>query len=224
MTPKKRPAKRSKAGKYPSSQRHATAAAALAEPLGYPPLVESLFPGDQIALVPDAFVASQYELLIELVGELLRPGMEPENITLLLTEEDCREHGPALRVALEAAGQAAVRLVVHRPSLRQDLAMLAVSTAGQAIAVNRQLVDADFVLLVQEVGAAQAESAGESAFFPRFADAETIQRHRTAGKGHGKQLTREMAAAIRELGAGLVLEYFRENGQLAFTARHADYT
>ncbi len=198
-----------------------TVSDALAFPKDYPSLFDSVFPGDRIVIVPDIFAASRPELLAETASLVLKAGIEPDHVLVLLTEADERDHGPTLRSLLEQADPG-LRIHVHKPGLRQELAMLGTNARNEPIAVNREIVDADVVIAVQKDG------TGESAVFPRFSDSETIQRfheaanrEKSAAKALRKTLRLEATEVSGLLGIAVTLKCVTKGRKgLAFEASH----
>lgn len=206
---------------------YSTIAAALASPLDYPPLCESVFPGDRVIVVPDRFAATQPLLVAEVVTEILKTGLEPGNIGVALPVEEEKSRAALLRKNLPTG----VECFIHRSDQRADLALIAVDERGRPMAVNRRIVDADFLLLLEKSG------AREGSLIPRFADHDTQLRFRkplgkqgdTANPGEMernsktvvKRLRREMASVVSLLGAALVLRVFVEKNKMAFSARQA---
>lgn len=217
---------------------HLDISAALASPKGYPPLSQAVFPDDRVVVVPDEFAVSQPQILAEMVDVLLEAGVDARDIAVMLTESDERKHGAAFRAAFSGFS---VRIPVHHPALRQDLALLATDERDEPIAINREIVDADLVLLVQRKPSRGAADRN-SALYPRFADANTIfrlakddnakknmgnsedlvGRHDIATDANARKLDKMRQMEVRKvyamLGIALVLEIRQEKKRTTFQA------
>ncbi|MDR3111289.1 MAG: nickel-dependent lactate racemase [Planctomycetaceae bacterium] len=196
-----------------------TIAAALASPVDYPALLDSLLDSDSVAVVADEFFVTQYSLLAELIRIPFQRGIA--HITILVTDADYRKHHDKLRETLNNAGLNEVDIQLHHADKRENLSFLTISADGDAIGINRVLVDADYVLLVQEFGRLDKDAHERFAFYPRFADANTIERNKTQNKKHQKQLVQESDNVANELSIGLFLEYKRgANNHFSYVCRH----
>jgi nickel-dependent lactate racemase len=158
---------------------------ALSEPLGYPPLAQATVPGDHVTLAVGPGVPQLGEIVCGAVVSLLAAGIEPQDMTVLLTEQDFARGHRAVNDALDNGvldkGVAAlIHLIQHDPVDRASLSYLAASKENKAIYVNRHIFDADLVL---PIGCARPQGSlgyyGEhGALFPTFADDAMQQRFR----------------------------------------------
>jgi nickel-dependent lactate racemase len=159
-------------------------AASLEDPLNFPSLAKALVPGDRVAIVPDAVLPRERELVAELIRWLTERSVEPEKIALLQTsdEEDagCFEVFEELPKEIDRA----VRRVTHDPQKKESLSILATDDAGLPITMNRSLVEADVVLPIGRfLGRYTNGYYGlNSPLYPRFSDAETIERFLDGGE------------------------------------------
>ncbi len=163
----------------PLDNLRAEVAAALAEPLNYPPLQLASTPGDRVTLAIDWAIPGVSEIVAGAVETLLRGGVEPSDITVLVAGS------PSLTPALDDAGlPAAVRASIHvewhDPRNRKGLAYLAATSDGDPIYLNRHLVDADVVVPISEVSLESALGylGVHGGLYPRFSDEATIKRFR----------------------------------------------
>ena len=158
----------------------AAMAAALVDPLEYPPLKMAIAPGDRIALALDADVPCAAELVAGVVASLLEAGAEPQEITLLRANEETQTPSQDPRRLLPPAVGQQVRLVTHDPAQRDELGYLAASTDGKPIYMNRVLWDADVVLPISCLRVASTlDYAGAfGGLFPTFTDQATQRRFR----------------------------------------------
>jgi hypothetical protein len=152
----------------------------LASPLGYPPLYEALVPGDRVAIALHPGVPSASEIIRPLIDRLLAAQPDLESITVVTSTSDMTlvalntqqevqdEHAPA---------KSLIRWVVHRPNDPPSMAYLAADEEAEPIYVQRDLVDADFLLPIQS--AANCRGLGAVAPFsmaPDFVDSATARR------------------------------------------------
>ena len=154
----------------------AAVAAALADPIGFPPLGKAIVPGDQIALTVDPSLPQAPLIVSVVVDALLQAGITPPAITIVRGEFDPRDY----REALSPAAQDEIVITTHDPSCRDDLAYLAADGDGKPVFVNRAIADADFAL---PIGMLRARGVYDyhgmhSCWFPEFSDLETQQRYR----------------------------------------------
>ncbi|NLF67693.1 MAG: DUF2088 domain-containing protein [Candidatus Anammoximicrobium sp.] len=161
----------------------AAVAAALADPLDFPPLSRATTPGDRVVLAVDRGVPQLDFVIAGAVHTLLASRVLPEDITLLLAPEEngLRRREPT--AALSAEVSAAIRIVEHDPRNREDLTYLAASKDNRPIYIHRQLFDADLVLPIsclrpQRVLGRLGVHGG---LFPTFSDEKTRERFQTPG-------------------------------------------
>jgi len=121
----------------------AAVAAALADPLDFPPLQRATTPGDRVVLAVDRGVPQLDAVVAGAVHALLDSRVLPEDITLLLAQEENGIRRSPPTAALSAEIAAAVRVVEHDPQNRADLTYLAASKENRPIYIHRQLFDAD---------------------------------------------------------------------------------
>lgn len=188
-------------GQPPESTRtpSVVVAEALANPLDYPPLQQSMVVGDRVVVALESGVPQASEVVGTVVRTLISSGIAPDGITVLRTQTDA-EAGigdPAPWLDPEVREQ--ITLITHNPTDRQAMAYLAATESGEPIILNRVLTDADIVL---PVGCIQARPAGSfrnvsSYVFPSFSDQRTLLRFRavesrTAQAAQRKQLAEEV--------------------------------
>ena len=155
-------------------------AAALGEPLDYPPLRQTATPGDRVVLALGDGVPQAAQITAAVIRELLAAGVTPDGITILRTQAaviNGAEHPCRL---VEKPLDKQIPTVVHDPSDRAGLAYLAADDHGEPIMLNRLLTDADVVL---PIGCLQG--AGSSGYFgvhtplfPAFSDPTAVARFR----------------------------------------------
>jgi len=165
----------------PSCDPSAAVAAALAEPLEYPPLRQSTLSSDHVVVALESGVPRAAEVVAAAVRALVEAGVGADGITVLRTPEDVarRLGDPSSLLPQETAQR--IRLLAHDPGNRETMAYLAAGEQGEPILLHRALTDADVVL---PIGSIQARVAGGyggvgSLVFPSFSDHRTLQRFRS---------------------------------------------
>lgn len=156
-------------------------AAALADPLEYPPLQKATTPGDRVVLAIDRGVPQLDAVVAGAVQSLLASRILPEDITLLMAPEENGIRRPSPTNALPAEIAAAVRVAEHDPQNRQDLTYLAASRENRPIYIHRQLFDADLVLPIGCLRPRRVlgRLGVHGGLFPTFSDAKTRARFQT---------------------------------------------
>jgi nickel-dependent lactate racemase len=159
----------------------AAATSALAEPLEYPPLARSTTPGDQVCIAIEQGVPRAGEIVAGVVQALVSAGVSADGITVLRTREDAQTGNGDPARWLD--GEVAKRITIadHDPSRRDRLGYLAATRSGQAILLNRAIVDADVVLPVGCIhnGWGAWDHGIYGAIFPTFSDNRTLMRYRS---------------------------------------------
>lgn len=156
-------------GEPPLADVPAALAAALAQPLDFPPLCKALTPDDRIAVVVNEGLSQVSSLLGAVLREVEQAGVMRSNVTVVVPPRtfapvhDCR--GP----------YADVRLEVHNPDNPRNLAYLASTRRGRRIYLNRTVVDADQLIVLGRVrfDPLFGFSGGFSELFPLLSDQAT---------------------------------------------------
>jgi nickel-dependent lactate racemase len=153
----------------------------LAEPLAYPPLRQSVTPDDRVAVAVPGDVPQAHVLVAEVISELTAGGVEPANITVLTTAttsggDDLNE----LLSELPESIRSAIALKRHDPRDRDSLSYLAATEDATAVYLNRALHEADLVVSIGVLRAAEASGyfGIYSSLYPAFSDAATQARFR----------------------------------------------
>jgi nickel-dependent lactate racemase len=172
---------------------------ALAEPIDYPKLAQSITPVDRIVLALDRGVPQVAHVTATVVAALVEAGLAPDGITVLQSPPALDVGGDDPCRLIAAPLRQRITHLIHDPDDHRQLAYLAASEAGEAIFIQRAMHEADVVL---PVGCLRAEGiAGyfgiHSPVFPTFSDTKTMQRFRTFGSlnGHGRR-RRELVAEV----------------------------
>ncbi|MDR1964093.1 MAG: lactate racemase domain-containing protein [Planctomycetaceae bacterium] len=184
----------------------------LTNPLGFPILSQTVFPGDHVLLVPDSEYAGESEILAEIATILLENGLNTEDIQILLTDSEEVTVSSRLQKRLPKG----VRIPVHRPARREQLALLGVNKADEPIALCRDLIDADLVISVGRFYTKPPKDhfGLHTAIFPRFSDAATQHRFAEAkGGAKHRQLQAEVDEAAQLLGIIFTIQFLQERGK-----------
>lgn len=147
---------------------------ALESPLRYPPLRQALTPEDHVTVVVDEHLPRLAELVRGVLEHIVSAGVDPSAITLLCPPTASKQAWiEDLPDAFED-----VRLEVHDPSDRKQLAYLATTKSGHRIYLNRSAVDADqtVVLTGPHFDLLHGYAGAEADLFPALGDAESRQR------------------------------------------------
>ncbi len=175
------------------------AAAALLDPLDYPPLAKCTTPGDRVVLVLDRGLPVAAEVTAAVVHSLLRSGIGADGISLLLSQANGSAEADDPCRLVDPDQRSRLRILTHDPADRKQLAYLAADESGEAILVNRALHDADVVLPIgclRDRGAAGYFGI-HSAVYPAFSDAKTLQRFRGLGSlNHSGERKQALTAQV----------------------------
>ncbi|GIW81890.1 MAG: hypothetical protein KatS3mg105_3697 [Gemmatales bacterium] len=144
---------------------------ALEQPIGFPPLRQALTPDDRVAVVVDEQIPQLVEVLATLLEYLVGAKIEPECITLVRAPSTSQQQW----IDEMPKRFKGVRVKVHNPANRHDLAYLATTKRGKRIYLSRDIVDADqAVVLTRARYDSQAEFiGGEENIFPALSDQKT---------------------------------------------------
>lgn len=151
---------------------------ALNEPIGFPPLKQTVLPSDRVAIAVEAGIACGPALVAGVVESLLEVGTPPEMISVIRASGDKAVSDKQLLHRLDPAVAERITLVEHDPTNRESLSFLGATKADQPFFVNRVLSDADVVI---PIGSLQAHDrlgclGVHHGWFPTFADEETQNR------------------------------------------------
>ena len=147
----------------------AATAAALAQPLEFPPLAKAVVPGDRVVLALDHDVPCGQQIIAALCECLVFAGLNPSDLTLLAVARDVADF--AARDLLPPTYREAVTVELHDPDTRDHLSYLTVGQDDEPIYLNRVLCDADVVV---PIGCLRSEPALDyngtyGGLFPTFA-------------------------------------------------------
>jgi nickel-dependent lactate racemase len=196
------------------TDRHATSSAAgseagatlnaLAEPLDFPPLAAATVPGDRVAIAVDENVPCVGAVVRGAVEAFQRAGIEAADIFVVTAD------ATTARLCKEALSDNGERpqIVTHDPGDANNLCLVGQTKKHEPLLINRTIFDADVVL---PIGCARLGSSSVyESLFPRFSNAETIERHRTPmthrSTASEKKETREIDEAGWLVGVPMVVQ------------------
>ena len=175
----------------PLAHLAAVVRAAVEAPLGFPALRRALTPDDHVAVVIDESLPHLGQLLAPLLEHISSAGVAPEAITLVSTKPAADQGWlEDLPDAFEE-----VRIEVHDPKERKDLAYLATTRRGRRIYLNRTVVDADqLVVLGRPDVDPLFRRGGAGLLYPALGDEAACDELATLR--NGAQALRQEAAEI----------------------------
>ncbi len=158
--------------------------AALDAPRDFPPLRQTVVPGDRVTLAFDPSIPDGGLVLEAIAGRLIDAGVEPGGLTVLLPQ--------ASSIELEKSLPAGAVLAVHDPDDRSQLAYLATTKQGRRVYLSRHVTDADLVIPAGRIGfdPILGHCGPWSVLFPGLASREILQEHRSllrADDGNARQ-------------------------------------
>lgn len=145
---------------------------ALEMPLEYPALAAGIVPGDQVAVAVDGTMPCMVSVVRGAVTALQQSGVEAADISIVTTDARTVDRCQAELGAFAAD----LKFVVHDPADENELCLVGTTKRGNPLLVNRTIFDADVVL---PIGCARVnEHDAYESLFPRFSNAEMINRYR----------------------------------------------
>ncbi len=204
-----------------------TTAAALSEPLDFPPLRQSITPDDVVAIAVGHGVPQAPAVVAGVVRALIEAGIDPLHIVVVQTAGESERD---IVAELSDELRTSVRTFVHDGENREQLSYLAAGNEDQPIYFNRQLCDADVVIPIGCLHAADGLGyTGVSAgLYPTFADEAAQRRFNVpsdADEDAHRQLDTEAEQAIWQLGVMLTVQVLPGGGdallQVLAGERHA---
>jgi lactate racemase-like protein len=178
-----------------------TVAQAFDQPLDFPPLEETLMPGDRVAIVPSVDLPDRADLVGAVCNYLIHAGVDPKNICVLLPEPIRRADTEPTELRFQQdlleTIDSDIEILLHKPESETDLAFLSTNEEGSPVMLNRQLVDADVVIPINHFRIGADEYYGMfDPLWPRMSNRETLARFSNLkssdrrGRRH-KRLTQE---------------------------------
>jgi nickel-dependent lactate racemase len=191
---------------------HATAKEAIRSPLGFPPLGQSVIPGDLIAVPVDPDTPELPRVVAELLEALLEVGSDPSGITVLVAGDRELASQERIRSLWPQSWRESIHLVAHHADDETSHAYVAATRQGRPLYVNRAIGEADVVI---PVGPLQLDDAPgyrgvHGSWFPLFSNLETQLRHQSPGnlewKTHQRRRQEETSEAAWLLGVQMTLQ------------------
>ena len=187
---------------------------ALDAPLFYPPLKESVFPGDQVAIALQNGLPQPMQLLSSLLGNLYAAQITSGDISVVVNVRTAAQLGlsaeqikvatdpelaePAAPQQLEIDGES-IKFHIHNGEISKSLSYLVANAPGDPMHVNRTLVDADVILPVGCPSAGDA-SQQHDCIYPEFASSD-VQARFSVSEGSFLARQEEILLANDTLGA-----------------------
>jgi nickel-dependent lactate racemase len=155
-------------------------ARALGEPLGFPPLGQSITSDDHVAIALGSATPSAAAIVAGVVAELERCGVLRERIAVVVSDPRDAQAVRAELAALDPElGGAQVMVESHDPADETQLCFAGLMTSERPLMLNRRLFDADVVLPISTELPTNGPDAGVyGGVFPDFCDRATIKRLR----------------------------------------------
>jgi len=154
---------------------------ALAEPLEFPPLAQSVVPGDKVVLALASGVPQGATIVERTLAVLQAAGIDRHDITLIRTQDDVDAGSADPLAALPRELVSGIRVEVHDPKRRESLSYLAADAGGKPIYINRTLHEADAVIAIGclRLDDSQGYLGINSSVFTAFSDTARLERYRT---------------------------------------------
>jgi nickel-dependent lactate racemase len=146
---------------------------ALEEPLDFPALRRALTPDDHVVVAIDEHAPQLPLLLVPILEHVRAAGVAADAITLLCVPPSTGQ--PWLEELPDAFQD--VRVEVHQPGDRRQLAYLATTKQGRRIYLNRSAVDADQLILLtrRTYDPVVGHAGAATALYPGLSDEATQQ-------------------------------------------------
>ena len=166
--------------------------AALDAPRDFPPLRQTVVPGDRVTIAFDPSMPDAGLVLEAIAGRLIDAGVEAGGLTVLLTQ--------ATSIELQKSLPAGTVVAVHDPDDRSQLAYLAATKQGRRVYLSRHLTDADLVIPSGRMGfdPILGYCGPWSVLFPGLAGRETLEEHRSLLRPDGDARQESSARLNRE--------------------------
>ncbi len=121
---------------------------ALANPIDFPALEQSVLPDDNVSLVLDRDTPHAPQLIAEVWAVLQRRGLAPDQITIVQPASRTDEQLPDPRCDLPAAAQQEMGWKIHDASIEDDRTYLASSTGGERIYLSKEVANSDVTISI----------------------------------------------------------------------------
>ena len=155
----------------------AAVAAAVSDPIEFPPLASATVPGDRVVLALDQSVPRAADIVAGVIHTLLGGSAQPHEISIVLADGDWITD-PISKLPASVAKD--IQVSVHDPQDSTKLSYLAASREGKPIYFNKQVCDADVVIPISTLRLEQALGylGVHGGLFPAFSDEATRRRFR----------------------------------------------
>lgn len=170
----------------------------LEEPLEFPPLSRAVVFGDKVVLALDRHTPQAATLIAGVFQVLISQGVEPADILIL---QPTALAGPKVtdpRTLLPEEFRTVVQWRVHDATDSKQQAYLATTAGGERIYLDRDVVHADFVLSIGQIGfdPVLGYRGTNTVLYPGLSSTSAVQKSR--GFGH-QELTPEDDRPLRQL-------------------------
>ncbi len=186
----------------------------LENPRHYPALSDSVFPGDRVAIALQNGIAHPEPILSSLLEPLWEANVAPADVVIVVSRRTAKQLGfsndqldqvvdpegqgqPAIQ-HLELGGEQ-ISIQIHHGEYDASVAYLMANEDGDAMHVNRLLVDADVILPVGCPTAGE-DSRQVDCLYPEFGSAAVQERFRQGIGSQGARLN-EIELANNTLGS-----------------------
>ena len=185
-------------------------AAALASPLDYPALHQSVVPGDRVVILLDRELPGLSVILPAVWAQLASAGVIPADVHLVHPASLVAQQIPDPRQFLPAEVREEVQWTIHDPTIDDANGYLATSLAGERLYVSRQILDADVILPIGRLcfDSVLGYRGIGALIYPGFSTAEAFRRMH--GQGHselGPDDDRPLQQLLEEIGWLLGLQF-----------------
>ncbi len=165
--------------------------ASLKEPLQFPSMDRIVLADDSVAIALQPEMPCAAELLAGAIRGIMDAGVPPELIRIVRIPNDRGVSDKKLLSQLDDGVAERVTISQHDPGNREQLSFLGASKDDNAIYVNRELCDADFVL---PIGVQGVSEGLHGSWFPAFSDVEMQERfHKNMSAASEKKKAKQLA-------------------------------
>ncbi|MEQ8791086.1 MAG: lactate racemase domain-containing protein [Pirellulaceae bacterium] len=195
----------------PLSDPAAASAAAVSDPLEFPPLTSAAIPGDRVVLTLEHGTPQSRAIIAGIVHVLVQSGVYPSDISIVLAEHHGGDAFDPTEL-IDPEYRQAIVVERHDCRVEDSLAYLAATRDGRPVYLNRRVCDADVVIPIGVVRHdAQPDYFGVyGSLFPGLTDAETQTRYQSAGdarwRAEAQQRREEAAEAAWLLGVQFTVQ------------------
>ncbi len=170
----------------------------LATPLDFPPLEMAVVPDDRIIIALDRHTPGSAEIIATVWSIFERRSVKPKDVTILQPASWKSDKLADPRLALPDAVQKAMHWTIHDATDKKREGYLANSANGERIYLDREVIDAEFVLPIGAIGfdPLLGFRSAASAIFPGLSNIDAMAKAR--GQDHS-ELRPEDDRPLRQL-------------------------